>query len=68
MGASRPPTQVHQGSCYMTGKRHRPIGRHSLLAYTAASDTLFSLLKQPGGRPPGRSRIATSSTRTGGRH
>ncbi|EST17919.1 DUF6233 domain-containing protein [Streptomyces roseochromogenus] len=27
IGVGRPPVQVHQGSCYMAGKRRRPVGR-----------------------------------------
>ncbi|GGZ21800.1 hypothetical protein GCM10010300_76890 [Streptomyces olivaceoviridis] len=25
IGVGRPPVQVHRGTCYMAGKRHRPI-------------------------------------------
>ncbi|MGW2426745.1 DUF6233 domain-containing protein [Streptomyces sp. NPDC001709] len=27
IGVGRPPTQVHRGTCYMAGKRRRPVGR-----------------------------------------
>ncbi|UFR07155.1 DUF6233 domain-containing protein [Streptomyces sp. Go40/10] len=27
IGVGRPPVQVHRGTCYMAGKRHRPVGR-----------------------------------------
>ncbi|MEV5012418.1 MULTISPECIES: DUF6233 domain-containing protein [unclassified Streptomyces] len=36
IGAGRPPTQVHRGSCYMAGKRHRPIGREEARSLLAA--------------------------------
>ncbi|MGW2770721.1 DUF6233 domain-containing protein, partial [Streptomyces sp. NPDC001275] len=36
IGAGRPPTQVHRGSCYMAGKRHRPISRDEARSLLAA--------------------------------
>ncbi|MFE9313214.1 DUF6233 domain-containing protein [Streptomyces sp. NPDC006706] len=36
IGAGRPPTQVHRGSCYMAGERHRPISRDEARSLLAA--------------------------------
>ncbi|WP_346009804.1 DUF6233 domain-containing protein [Streptomyces sp. SID1328] len=55
IGVGRPPTQVHRGSCYMAGKRRRPVEwdevRRSVSSPTAPAPALAA----------GRTRIAASS-------